>query len=191
MPTAPTDIVSLSRIKRELRLPVDDTADDATLTEQLTDAVSYVSAIVDAPLLDKIEVFYTPAPGAASIFPIRFRRHAVRAVTGIRYWTTDGELRLDPDGVIAQTSLGRFSQSSRRDSCNEIYPPSDGWLGALDDTCYEVSIRRSLIDDTNRADTAPLERAVILVVREFFNGYREIKPTDAFFSQVEPFRWLG
>ncbi len=40
------------------------------------------------------------------------------------------------------------------------------------------------IDPENKA----LGQAVILLVRQFYDGYREIRPTEAFYALIQPWR---
>ena len=37
-------------------------------------------------------------------------------------------------------------------------------------------------------DNPALRSAAILLVRQLYNGYREIRPTEAFYAMVDPFR---
>ena len=42
---------------------------------------------------------------------------------------------------------------------------------------------------TRGMDTPPaLRSAVVLCVRQFYDGYREIRPTEAFYALMRPYR---
>ena len=38
------------------------------------------------------------------------------------------------------------------------------------------------------ADLGPLRAAIILTVRQLYDGYRDIRPTEAFYALMQPFR---
>jgi len=61
MAISPLDIVSLARMKLELRFPEGDEAHDDFLKDLIKSAVSYVAADISVPLLD-INVFHDATP---------------------------------------------------------------------------------------------------------------------------------
>ncbi len=178
------EVVSLAQIKAELRLDADDTSQDDLLTQQVGAAVEFISGVIDRPILAESKVLYCPPPVAGSKAPLYIRGDSLTGISSIKYWTADGELRSEPDGTIEPADLGRFV--SGHVSPNAIYPPVTGWPAALQGSCYEVNATRQF---TRYAMGLP--QAVILCVRQFYNGYREIRPTEAFYALIEQYRYYG
>ena len=171
------DIVSLATMKSELRIPAAEVSHDILLTSQIAAAVSFVSRHLRIPLLDRDEQFYCSRPGDPTS-PIVLSTAGVRSVSSVKYWTAAGTLREEPDGLIVVTTLGRMVEY-----CGfVIYPPAAGWPLILDDSVIEIVVKRG--QDTPEA----LRSAVILCVRQFYDGYRRIRSTEAFFALVGPFR---
>ena len=189
MAAAGTDIVSLNEIKTELRLGGDTdgsraayTERDDLLTAQIDAAVSFVSKSISSPLVDVTETLHIPPQqGVLALwFPAR---HVKSLGDPIRYWSPSGALRDEPDGTIAVSDLGRRFQ--RTEHMYEIWPPADGWPETLGNSLLQIQLKRGLdLDDTTQA----LKQAVILCVRQLFDGYREIRPTEAFYALITPWR---
>ena len=177
MATNALDIVSLATMKSELRIPAAESEHDTLLTGQIAGAVSFVSRHLRAPLVDRAEVFRCSRPGDSAA-PIVLPTYGVRSVGSVRYWTTGAPLREAPDGSIDVDTLGRLV--ARRGF--EIYPPADGWPLVLGGSLIEIMLTRGM-------NTPPaLRSAVVLCVRQFYDGYREIRPTEAFWALMRPFR---
>ena len=177
MATNALDIVSLATMKSELRIPAAETSHDVLLTGQIAAAVSFVSRAVRVPLLDRAEGFRCSRPTYSDI-PICLPTDGVRSVGSVRYWTAGGSLREAPDGAIDVDTLGRLSAHN----CFEIYPPAAGWPLVLDKSLIEIVVTRGMT-------TPPaLRSAVVLCVRQLYDGYREIRPTEAFYALMAPFR---
>ena len=171
------DIVSLAAMKDELRIPAAETAHDTLLTSHIANAVSFVSRPLRVPLLDRAEGFRCSRP-ADSDTPIVLPTDGVRSVGSVRYWPVDGSLREAPGGTIDVGTLGRLVAGSGF----EVYPPADGWPLVLDNSHIEIVVTRG--QDTPEA----LRSAVILCVRQFYDGYRNIRPTEAFYALMTPYR---
>ena len=63
-----------------------------------------------------------------------------------------------------------------------IYPPTSGWPVVRENSLIEVVVTRGM-------NTPPaLRSAVVLCVRQLYDGYREIRPTEAFWAMLEPWR---
>ena len=171
------DIVSLAMMKSELRIPAAEVSHDTLLTSQIQNAVSFVSRPLRVPLLDRAEGFRCSRP-SYSATPIILPTDGVRSVGSIKYWLPDGSLREAPGGTIALDTLGRLV-----DYCGfVIYPPADGWPAVLDGSLIEIVVTRGM-------DTPPaLRSAVVLCVRQLYDGYREIRPTEAFYALMSPYR---
>ena len=171
------DIVSLATMKDELRIPAAEVSHDVLLTGQIASAVSFVSRHLRVPLLDRAEVFSCSRPSdSGNVAPRAGAR--IETVGSIRYWLPDGSLREAPGGTIAVGTLGRLVEYSGF----VIYPPADGWPVVLDNSHIEIVVTRGM-------DTPPaLRSAVVLCVRQFYDGYREIRPTEAFYALMRPYR---
>ena len=184
-----TEIVSVLEIKREFRLGGETDASrdayveqDALFESQIQSAVSFVSQHIDAPLVDTPETLFVAAP--TKDCPISLRAFAVKSVEKIYYWTPQSSLRLDPDGEILESSLGRNGYEPP-DRHYWIWPPDGGWPQILRDSRMKVEVKRGL-DITG--STQALKHAVILLVRQLYDGYREIRPTEAFYALIAPWR---
>ena len=174
------DIVSLATMKSELRIE-NETAHDILLTGQIASAVSFVSAPLRAPLLDRAEGFRCWRPSDPK-HPIVIPTTNVRRVSSLQYWATDGNLGAYPSGSIDVSTLGRLQQS---EGGFAIYPPVTGWPVVLDNSLIEIVLIRGLT-------TPPaLRSAVMLCVRQLYDGYREIRSTEAFWAMLEPWRNYG
>ncbi len=175
MATNALEVVSLATIRSELRIP--DDSHDGLLTGQIAAAVSFVSLHLRVPLLDRAEEFRCSRPSYAAA-PIVLSTDGVRSVSSVKYWTAAGSLREAPNGTIAVGALGRLVEY-----CGfVIYPPASGWPLVLDNSLIEIVVTRGM-------DTPPaVIAAVVLCVRQLYNGYREIRPTEAFYALMQPFR---
>ncbi len=183
------DIVSLDAIKTELRLG-GDTEDERTayedhddlLTAQIEAAVSFVSRHITASLIDRTKTVWCPP--ALDTNPLYLQQRYVKTLDSVAYWTPAGALREDPDGVIEIAGLGRHEYGTN-DNLYTIYPPTDGWPDALENSLYKIQLTRGL----DLTDASPaLKQAIILCVRQFYDGYREIRPTEAFYALIAPWR---
>ena len=87
-------------------------------------------------------------------------------MTAVKYWTAAGSLRAEPNGSIAVGTLGRMVEYFGY----VIYPPAAGWPLVLDNSLIEIGVTRG--QDTPEA----LRAAVILCVRQFYDGYRLDSP---------------
>ena len=171
------DIVSLATMKSELRIPAAEPDHDVLLTGQIAAAVSFVSRFLRVPLVDLAVTFRCSRPSYAAA-PIVLSSAGVRSVSSVKYWTAAGSLREEPNGSIAVGTLGRMVEY-----CGfAIYPPAGGWPLVLDNSLIEIGVTRG--QDTPEA----LRAAVILCVRQFYDGYRRIRPTEAFFALIRPFQ---
>ena len=164
-------------MRSELRITVDD--HDALLIRQINSAVSFVSEPLRAPLLDRAEGFRCRRPGD-STYPIVIPTDGVRSVASVKYWTPDGHLNAYPDGSISVSTLGRLEQSAQGGFV--IYPPTAGWPEVLANSLIELVVVRGM------NTPAALQAAVVLCVRQLYNGYREIRATEAFYALIDPFR---
>ena len=177
MATDALDIVSLATMKDELRIPLAETSHDLLLSGQIAASVSFVSRFLRVPLLDRAVTFRCSRPSYAPA-PLILSTDGVRSISSVKYWTLAGSLREAPNGTIAVGTLGR-----QVEYCGfVIYPPAAGWPMVLDNSLIEIGVTRG--QDTPEA----LRAAVILCVRQFYDGSRRIRPTEAFFAMLRPFQ---
>ena len=192
-------VLSLEEMKAELRINADVTEHDALITGQIAAAVSFVSKEISTPLIDVTETYYAEPYGPAGADQLLcFPPRDVRSVPSIKYWTADGALRSEPDGEIAEDGHGRVVATAHGTA---VYPPETGWPERLPGSLFAVEavrgmdVARATFDDQGDLVTAGkgegLIQAVILVVRQLYDGYREIRPTEAFYALIAPWRYYG
>ena len=155
------DVVTIDLIKDELRIPDGVTSQDNLLQNQIEAAVSFVSHGLRGPLVDQDEKYYLQPPAMDS--PLIFASPAFKEISGIKYWSPSGSLRLDPDGAIAPGDLGRLHKERYDWQTHSVYPPSAGWPETLHDSLIELTVVRGM-DIT--PESAALRTAVILCVRQ-------------------------
>ena len=199
MATTALEVVPLLAMRRELRIEGETNPnDDARLIGQIGAAVSDVSLDASAPLVEQDETIEAAVPYRDR--PVAFTATVVRAVTQVRYWTSGGSLRDEPDGVIAGSDLGRLQSDWPATRRNWLYPPVGGWVPVLAGSRLWLDVTRGVpfpawvdwpgappadatqTDQDTYADayaayaaavSSPLHglrQAVILRVREHYNG---------------------
>ena len=190
------DVLSLARLKHELRIEEDEDSQDTLLTGQIMASVSHVEQSITVPLLDRTETLYILRPSHER--PTFLRATYIKQVSAVRYWTSDGELRSDPDGVIEVENLGR--QRSEHVNATPyglrhhvalgrwVWPPDGGWPESLSGSCFEFDITRGL---NITAVEEGLVQAVILCCRQLYDGREEIKPTTAYKQFIKPWKSMS
>lgn len=182
--TSAAEVLSLETARAELRLPPGETGHDTLLETQIAQAVAWVSAEISAPILDRVETVRA-APPAAADRPVSVPASAVRRVTAVAGWSPAAALRAAPD--LAITGWGRVepSPASPRDAV-WLWPPAGGWPATAAGSCFEVTVVRGQaeIDPSIRA-------AVVLALRQLYDGAAEIRPTAAVYALLAPHRRLG
>lgn len=179
MPTQANEIVALPFLRKQLGLAEDSDSQDDILTAYLDEAVSFVSRETGRPLLDVTDDIYVTSQNDKHIL---IECRYVKSVDRIRYWTLAGALRSEPDGTIEMDTLGRFHPMTNR---SLLWPPEAGWPDLLSGTCMEVRLTRGFDLDVQ---SKVLRAAVILVVRQLFDGYEQIRPTTAFYALIRQWR---
>ena len=193
MATSALGVVSFDLIKHELRLPLADTSQDGLLEFQIDAAISWMEKELSVPILDKYGALGAARPRRSSGYlfgqelsaedaPLCFRTQSIRSVTRVRYWSCDnGALRENADETIAIADLGRSGYGA--DGIYRIWPPDDGWPEILSGSLM-------LADVVVGIDPTPpgLRQAVILAVRQLYEGHDEIRPNHAMYALMNPFR---
>lgn len=166
-PLAPTDVISIERMARELRLPTPvSEAASGLLADHIASAVAWVAEIVERPLLRQpwrtraarpadpdrpLEL--TAPPGAV-------------AVVSISGHAPEDDLSGPPGIVLAPAELGRLEDA--RDRLSEAWgvvrqwPPPGGW----------PAVREVFVVELVSLAPAPpaVAQAVVLVVRDLWHG---------------------
>lgn len=174
------DFLPLDDMKRELRIETSDTSQDDLITGNIEQAVSFVERRTSRVIVNQSKVL-TLAPPYSSAGALVIPERDVLSVGTVQYWTTAGALRDNPDGTI--TGLGRLH--SRPLEYAYVFPPTTGWPDVLADSCYEVTVNLGL-DDPPKS----MKSAAILVVRQLYEGFIEIRPTASFEALLAPWvRW--
>ncbi len=156
------DVVSVERLREELRLG--GTEQDQMLMGHIEDSVSLIEGCLGRPVVDRTRVIYVRPPSGEE--PLRFASLDVSSVSQIAYFSTSGDLRDRPDGLIAGASLGRLEVDNVYG--NRVYPPSGGWpVGVLFDSRFEVSVVQGMKLD---AQNLAIRRAVIATCRGIYDG---------------------
>ena len=131
----------------------------------IADAVSYLSAKTELPLIDH-DVKHDHYPPRQSQAPLIVRLAFVKGVKALAYWSTVGSLRLAPDGHInPRGGLGRVEAHGEHVL---VYPPADGWPAMLPGS--PINLILNIGHTPNDVDLPHVRRAVIIATREFFEG---------------------
>ena len=183
------EIVSLDVIKTELRLGGDTVESraafvdhDLLLTGHIQAAVGFVEDRVRLVLIDRTKTFSCPRP-TKDDSPLCITSYGIKSIDAVRYWTGDDSLRDDPTGSIALATLGREGYYGSK--VYYVWPPEDGWPKILENSALEIDSTLGLDSD---GVPESLRQAVVVMVRQLYDGYREMRPTDAFFSLVRFWR---
>lgn len=160
----------------------DEQAEDERIVRAIEGAAIYVAKRTGRPIVTRGDTVdaVRPIDPDWPIALLGYDREENIEVVRVRYWTPAGSLRDVPDGEIPIGQLGRLASFSTEHK--SLYPPAAGWPAVLDDSTIEI-----LINTTTTNVAAGLEAAVILVARQLFEGYQEIRPTAAFHVLIEPF----
>lgn len=190
MATEATTWVSLERMKRELRLPLDVTDQDTMLVGHIDSAVRFVENEVGIPLLDRTEV--RPVIGSGGNTPIYIGFVSfLKDVTKIAYWVHHDQYQL-PDSTITQPFETRALYGSNPKAWNKAYwvlPPSGGFQISATGR-YEVTIESGM----NPAEHSDIVQILIVIAREFYQGTPQVHTIYSrpmFDRLLEPLYSLG
>ena len=174
MATTALEILPLADAKTQLRILGTD--DDERITFCIEAAVGHVQHQANLPLLDVEDKFW--AYGVQRTYPITLPFSFVRSVDNVAYWGTGQMRREDPTGTVPVVDLGRMEVFDLKRALS-VWPPDDGWPT---DRLIEAPI---LFTVTRGVDSNPrVLQALVLVVREFFEGRREKATLDAASSLI-------
>ena len=183
MPATALDVISLADAKAQLRVTVDD--HDALITGHIEAAVDFVSLSVGIPLRDETAhtLTYLPFPLDQ---PMNFSGSPyVKSVSELIYWEPSQELREEPGGVVDVAGLGRL-EARPPGGMWLLWPPVAGWPDILEGTGFNIALIQGV------ADVPPgLRTAVLLAVRQLYEGYSELRMTNAMFTFMWPHMRTG
>ena len=171
------EIISLERMKEELRIDQTESSQDDMITAHIKSAVSFVSKEIGLPLVDVSEIFYAIPDGPQSPIGIpTAKRAAVKELEQIRYYDQDGDFSAEPNQTVSGSFL--FFQTML------LNPPSTGWPEIKPRSSFEIKIKRGVnITDSNKA----LEVACVLVARALYDQDVTYRPTSSFYQLIRPF----
>ena len=170
------DVLPLATVRAELRFDNAETSQDALLTLQIEAAVDFVARDTGLPLLDTTDTVFAPPPGADDRPLCVMRRH-LRDVTALHYWPPDATLQDEP------TEFTRPGGRTQTIPDGMLLYSTAPWPDVLEGTLFRATV------DVGLAAIPPsLAQAAVLAVRQLYAGYREIRPTEAFFALIAPWR---
>lgn len=173
-------VVTLERLKSELRIESTETAHDSLLAEQRADAISLTESYLRRPLIDRTRTIRTSAMPEGSTSPLRLRSlPGFKSLARIKYWQDSQTRRDEPSGVILPAALGRTEQV---DGVVEIHPQADGW------PAYGFAEYRVEAVTGWQEIPSALRSAVVVLVRQLYNGYREMRADAAFYALISGHR---
>ena len=196
MVASAVNVLSVDEAKQELRLGGDTAesraafaAHDDLLTRHIASAVAYVEKQTGRNLLDRTITQHFPPP-VYSYSPLVLRDiRDLKAITRIQYWSAaSGSLSAEPDGEVASSGDLRLVRRQGASMLNsKVFPPAGGWPIWLYGSSVVVTMTVGTLASKIEAD---LQAAVVMVTRQLYDGYREIKPTEAFNALIAPWRAL-
>ena len=178
-------VVTLARMKMELRIDAGGTDHDTLIEAQIAGAASWVSTHLGQPVVEEESTYpAVPVPSDHDA-PIVLPVWEGATVQRIAYWSTAGALRLEADGELLPAALGRTSEHQRRTA---IWPPAAGWPAVLPGSAFAVTVLRGLDLEAHR--WRGIEQAIILLCRQLYQGYPMMRGDNATYALLRPFRRL-
>ena len=176
------DILTVAAMKRELRIDAAEDKHDALIASQIAGAASWVSQHLGQPVVEQTDSFDV-APPAAADDPLVVPVWSGAELVTVRYWSTSGALRLDPDGELLPADLGRVAELLRRTA---IWPPAAGWPAVLPRSAFEVTVRRGLDLEAHR--WLGVRQSIILLCRQLYGAYPMMRADNATYALLRPYR---
>ena len=189
----PQVILSVPRVKAELRIPPTVTGHDNLLVDQINEAAQWVGRTISAPVLDiTVEDRLPLQPRDLEIgdrpwgqIPITVMEHRwVREVVRVEWWDREaGVLSQEPNRSLLPPALGRIEFSNRTAFYDalRVWPPVGGWPAmeeALPGSYLRITSTAGL--DMAAAYAGHVRRAVIEGVRQFHGGYPALRFNSTF-----------
>ena len=181
MPSTALEVLTLADAKAQLRVTVPD--HDALITGHIEAAVDFVAMTTHVPLLDETYTTDAERPVRAE-YPVVFgwRVFDIAEVISVAYWEPTQQLREDPTGSIVVADLGRLDHvRNYKGDRWHLWPQATGWPEVLGDSLIKLELKRSV------TEVPPgLRTAVLLAVRQLYEGFYEIRMTNAMFTFIKP-----
>ena len=176
MAASATDVVSVAEAKEELRLQ--DNSRDSLVESHIASAVSFISELLEAPLVDRIEDFQADIPAPND--PIRVRVYKPRMITSLKYWGPADSMRVAAPQTL--TGYGVLLKASKDTASRYlIYPPEAGWPDTLQGSHFAIRIKRGM-DATDG-----IKQAVLIGVSNLFDGF-PLSESDSIIYLIAPYR---
>ena len=107
----------------------------------------------------------------------------MRRVRAVAYWTPGSDRNGEPDGTLGAAALGRTPLIPDGAGLY-VFPPVGGWPAM--DSAAGVYVRLTSGMPEDDPHSGLVRQAGIVAVRQFFNGAREIRRTDALAVLLDP-----
>ena len=180
MPSTALEVLSLADAKAQLRVTVDD--HDALITGHIEAAVDFVAKKTHIPLLDETYTVDVERPVSDRPMVFGWGVLDIMGVISVAYWEPTQELREAPTGSIDVADLGRLDYMRNYTGDRwYLWPPAAGWPEVLGNSLIKLELKRSV------TDVPPgLRTAVLLAVRQLYEGFYEIRMTNTMFTFMKP-----
>lgn len=169
-PRLPTDLVSVERMRTELRLPAPLSAEAAAiLAGQIASAVDWVARVLERPLLGETQTLAAPRPADPRDPIALLVPPGPAAVESVAAHSPDDDLAGPPGIVLAPAELGRLEDL--RDPAGDAWaairqwPPPGGWPEVAPGTSFVFTVRPAA-----GPLPAAVAQAVVLVARDLWHG---------------------
>ena len=179
MVASATNIVSVADMKTELRIDETEFDHDLLIAAHIAAAVSWAEGTTGVPWVDR-PASVAAVPPRDPKDPVPLLPFTIAIASASFYLPGVDAINGEPSGVMSMSDFGRFDKST-----SLLWPADGGWPAAVADSEY-------LFDITLGTDLLPtppaIRAAVILVTRHLYDGYGAIKPGNAAFHLVAPYR---
>ena len=176
MPSTALEVLSLADAKAQLRVTVPD--HDALITGHIEAAVAFVAKKTHVPLLDETYTADVKRPVSDRPMVFGWQVFDITGVISVAYWEPTQALREAPTGSIDVADLGRLDHWRHYKGDRwHLWPPAAGWPKVLSESLINLELKRSV------TEVPPaLRTAVLLAVRQLYEGFYEIRMTNAMFT---------
>ena len=184
----------LSEVKAHLQLDPASTAMDTELKQYRTGAVSFCEGYLGFKIITTV---FDKAVYARGSEPMYLGERHLSSVRQVRYWTTEDKyMSEEPDVTLTNDDLGRIGfysrgrlpssqdpriESGRQDSY--ILWPVSEWPKAAYGSLFSVTLDVGLPAADSRMPG--IRTAVLLMIRETFEGYRVMSPNHAVYRHLD------
>jgi len=176
MPVTLEEVLPLDDLKRAIR--VDGDFDDARVTMARDAAVRYCEGFYGFPIITRTGEYEVNRPRRAED-PAWIPAAPISITEAVKYWTTSGKRREEPNGTIAAADLGRVKQSGYK--MTKVWPPANGWpemLRVLEQgrraySPMEFTVTEGYDSAADIPDIEGIREAMILQARINYDGLND------------------